>query len=93
MGTTLYFAHLIEPLQLNLDHGRYAFHLFQMSQKSFFFKHHAIDGCHFILSLSMFELYYLWVKRYDFGNDSILNCVLERIALYIWGNLGRLGIL
>ena len=33
----------------------------------------------------------LRVKLYEFGNVCILNCVLERIAMYIWGNLGRVG--
>ena len=61
-----------------------------MSQKT------AINGYHFILGLSIWKQIkqnnYLWGKRYDFSNVSILNCVFERIAcifetLYIRHNL------
>ena len=50
---------------------------------------------HFILTLSMLEKFwmkldYLWGK-YDFGNVSILNCVLDRWVLYIWSTLGCVG--
>ena len=47
-------------------------------------RHYAINGYLFILSISH-KRHYLWVKSYDFGYVCILNCVLERIAIYILG--------